>query len=187
MGVDPALAEALGLDPSTAKMASHGGSGFASSSKLTGLKDGKEARFFVKTGSGADAEVMFRGKYPHSDSSHLHSFSNSQWPSVCRSFPCHDCVARAKTQSRRTCLFKRNPQYCSFPLPEISRPRPPLREPALPRNRLPRSLPQHLPKGPHPRPEARKATHNPRATSPRLRRPDVRVPRGNVLRRDGAA
>lgn len=62
MSVDPALAEALGLDPSTAKMASHGGSGFASSSKLTGLKDGNEVRFFVKTGSGADAEVMFRGK-----------------------------------------------------------------------------------------------------------------------------
>lgn len=64
MGVDPALVEALGLAPSTAKMASHGGSGFASSSKLTGLKDGKEAQFFVKTGSGADAEVMFRGKLP---------------------------------------------------------------------------------------------------------------------------
>lgn len=64
MGVDPALAEALGLDPSTVKMASHGGSGFASSSKLTGLKDGKEAQFFVKTGSCADAEAMFRGKLP---------------------------------------------------------------------------------------------------------------------------
>ena len=64
MGVDPALIEALGLDPSTAKMSSHGGSGFASSFKVTGVRDGEEAKFFVKTGTGPDSEVMFRGNTP---------------------------------------------------------------------------------------------------------------------------
>lgn len=62
MLVDPALTEALGLDPSTAKMSSYGGSGFASTFKLTGTRDGSAATFFVKTGSGPDSEVMFRGK-----------------------------------------------------------------------------------------------------------------------------
>ena len=65
MRVDPALTKALGLDPSTAKMSSYGGSGFASTFKLTGKRDGSEASFFVKTGSGSDSEVMFRGKLPY--------------------------------------------------------------------------------------------------------------------------
>ena len=63
--VDPAILEALGLDPSTteAKIASHGGSGFASSFKLTvTTPDGEEKPYFVKTGSGKDAEVMFQGE-----------------------------------------------------------------------------------------------------------------------------
>lgn len=64
MAVATALAEALGLDPSTAKLSSYGGSGFAASFKLTGVRDGKESAFFVKTGRGREAEIMFRGKPP---------------------------------------------------------------------------------------------------------------------------
>lgn len=67
-GVDPAIVEALKLDPDTAKMTTHGGSGFASTFKLVGTVtggDGKQEQrtFFVKTGSGADAQVMFRGEH----------------------------------------------------------------------------------------------------------------------------
>jgi hypothetical protein len=60
--VDPAIIEALGLDPASAAMHSHGGSGFASTFKIKGEKDGKPVNYFVKTGTGKDAEVMFRGK-----------------------------------------------------------------------------------------------------------------------------
>jgi len=60
--VDPALLEALGLDSATAKMATHGGSGFSSTFRLTGTVDGEEVSCFVKTGAGKDAEIMFRGQ-----------------------------------------------------------------------------------------------------------------------------
>jgi hypothetical protein len=59
--VDPAILEALGLDETNAKLVSHGGSGFSSTYKLIGTKDGKERAYFVKTGTGPQAEVMFRG------------------------------------------------------------------------------------------------------------------------------
>jgi protein-ribulosamine 3-kinase len=61
--VDPAIAEALGLDPATARMTSHGGSGFSSTFRLDGKVDGKGVCYFVKTGTGEDAEVMFRGEW----------------------------------------------------------------------------------------------------------------------------
>ena len=59
--VDPAILEALGLDASQTKIASHGGSGFASTFKLSSIIDGQPVNYFVKTGSGSDSEVMFRG------------------------------------------------------------------------------------------------------------------------------
>ncbi|ERT00148.1 hypothetical protein HMPREF1624_03517 [Sporothrix schenckii ATCC 58251] len=61
--VDPALVEALGLDRTTASIESHGGSGFSSTYKLTGDKDGKRVKYFVKTGTGANAATMFRGEF----------------------------------------------------------------------------------------------------------------------------
>ncbi|KAI1111226.1 fructosamine kinase [Nemania sp. NC0429] len=61
--VDPAIIEALGLDPNTAKLTSHGGSGFASTFKLTSTVDGKEINYFVKTGTGPDAALMFEGEH----------------------------------------------------------------------------------------------------------------------------
>jgi protein-ribulosamine 3-kinase len=59
--VDPAIIEALGLDPANSAMNAHGGSGFASTFKITSEKDGKPLNFFVKTGTGEGAEVMFKG------------------------------------------------------------------------------------------------------------------------------
>lgn len=59
--VDPAILAALGLDPKLAKIASHGGSGFSSTFKLSSAVDGEEKNYFVKTGTGADAELMFKG------------------------------------------------------------------------------------------------------------------------------
>jgi hypothetical protein len=59
--VDPAILEALGLDASQASISAHGGSGFASTFKLSAVVDGKPVDYFVKTGSGSNAEVMFRG------------------------------------------------------------------------------------------------------------------------------
>ncbi|RCI14174.1 hypothetical protein L249_6071 [Ophiocordyceps polyrhachis-furcata BCC 54312] len=64
MSVDPAILEALGLDDdeAQAKIASHGGSNFSSTFKLTTTNNSNERRnFFVKTGTGRDADLMFRG------------------------------------------------------------------------------------------------------------------------------
>lgn len=63
MPVDSAILAALGLDAQNTKQATHGGSGFSSTFKLTGLRDGREVNYFVKTGTGPDAEVMFRGEH----------------------------------------------------------------------------------------------------------------------------
>ena len=60
--VDSAILQALGLGAKPTRLAAHGGSGFASTLKLTTTADdGSEVNFFVKTGTGKDAEVMFRG------------------------------------------------------------------------------------------------------------------------------
>ncbi|KAK8130130.1 hypothetical protein PG999_002510, partial [Apiospora kogelbergensis] len=77
-GVDPALLEALALDPASTQIAPHGGSGFASTFKLTCPRgnasdhgkddvnhnnDDKKKNYFVKTGVGAEAELMFKGEH----------------------------------------------------------------------------------------------------------------------------
>ncbi|OAA67712.1 phosphotransferase enzyme family protein [Akanthomyces lecanii RCEF 1005] len=61
--VDGAILEALGLDANATTMSSHGGSGFASTFKLSTTVDGQPKHYFVKTGSGADAETMFKGEH----------------------------------------------------------------------------------------------------------------------------
>lgn len=61
--VDTAILDALGLEPANTKMVNHGGSGFSSTFKLSSIKDGQEMNYFVKTGTGKDAEVMFQGQY----------------------------------------------------------------------------------------------------------------------------
>lgn len=62
--VDAAIIKALGLDAAATSIASHsGGSGFASTFKLSTTVDGQPRGFFVKTATGNDSEVMFRGTW----------------------------------------------------------------------------------------------------------------------------
>ncbi|KND94529.1 Ketosamine-3-kinase [Tolypocladium ophioglossoides CBS 100239] len=61
--VDPAILEALGLDANRTRIAPHGGSGFSSTFKLSSTVGGQPVSYFVKTGTGKDAELMFRGSY----------------------------------------------------------------------------------------------------------------------------
>lgn len=60
--MDVNILKALGLNAEGTKMSRHGGSGFSSTFKLTATVGGKEKRFFVKVGTGKDAELMFKGK-----------------------------------------------------------------------------------------------------------------------------
>jgi hypothetical protein len=60
--IDPAILQALSLDAATTTIASHGGSGFASTFKITSKgSDGGEKLFFVKQGKGKESEIMFAG------------------------------------------------------------------------------------------------------------------------------
>jgi hypothetical protein len=59
--VDPAILEALGLEPTSSKLLPIGGSSFSSTYKLIATSNGEELCFFVKTGTGPEAKVMFEG------------------------------------------------------------------------------------------------------------------------------
>jgi protein-ribulosamine 3-kinase len=62
--LDPAIIKALSLDAAvTTSISPHGASGFSSTAKLTTKVDGEEKVYFVKSGDGKDAEIMFAGKY----------------------------------------------------------------------------------------------------------------------------
>jgi len=61
--LDSAIIKALSLDAASTTIASHGGSGFASTSKITSTIDGKERLFFVKTATGPDSAIMFTGEH----------------------------------------------------------------------------------------------------------------------------
>lgn len=62
MKLDPAIISALNLDASATKITSHGGSGFSSTYQLlTKSSDGTPQKYFVKTGRGEDAAIMFAG------------------------------------------------------------------------------------------------------------------------------
>lgn len=65
MKLDPAVVKLLGLDTAATTVTSAGGGGCssASTSKIVSkLQDGTEKAFFMKTGSGKDAKVMFKGR-----------------------------------------------------------------------------------------------------------------------------
>lgn len=65
MKVDSAVLKLLQLDADTTSVSSAGGGGCssASTSKIVSkLNDGTEKTFFMKTGSGSVAEVMFEGE-----------------------------------------------------------------------------------------------------------------------------
>lgn len=64
--VDPAVLEALSLDAQNTSITPHGGSGFASSFKLTTTTrddsgNEKEKLYFVKVAKGEGSKVMFAG------------------------------------------------------------------------------------------------------------------------------
>ncbi|RFU80840.1 phosphotransferase enzyme family [Trichoderma arundinaceum] len=58
--VDSAILAALNLDKGDTTIASVGGSGFSSTFKLSTTKDGQPFDYFVKTGSGEGARIMFQ-------------------------------------------------------------------------------------------------------------------------------
>ena len=77
MKIDSAVIKALSLDPAKTTVAKHGGSGFSTTAKITTtLHDGTEKHFFMKTGKGKDAEVMFAGE--HASLNAIHTV-----PSLC--------------------------------------------------------------------------------------------------------
>lgn len=64
MKLDPAVAAVLKVDLAKTTVSSQGGGGCSSASTAkitTTLPDGKEKKFFMKSGKGKDAEVMFEG------------------------------------------------------------------------------------------------------------------------------
>ncbi|KAL3421330.1 Ketosamine-3-kinase [Phlyctema vagabunda] len=76
--VDSAILKALALDPAKTTIASHGGSGFSTTQKITSTdEDGVEKCFFIKTGHGKEAGVMFEGEHTS-----LNSISSAV-PSFC--------------------------------------------------------------------------------------------------------
>lgn len=85
--VDAAIINALDLDAFTARMTSHGGSGFTSTFKVTATKDGKPVKYFVKTGLGDGAMLMFRGE--HASLNAIHRVV----PSLCPASHAHGLLA----------------------------------------------------------------------------------------------
>lgn len=72
MKLDAAVVRSLSLEAARTKVASHGGSGFSTTAKITTTtKDGTEKHYFMKIGKGKDAEVMFRGE--HASLNAIHS------------------------------------------------------------------------------------------------------------------
>ena len=60
MKLDSAIIQALALDPARTKVASHGGSGFTTTAKITtGTEDGFEKCYFLKISEEEMAEVMW--------------------------------------------------------------------------------------------------------------------------------
>ena len=77
MNVDNAVLQALHLDPAKTTIAAHGGSGFSATMRICSvLQDGTRKEFFMKTGYGKDAEIMFAGE--HASLNALHTI-----PSLC--------------------------------------------------------------------------------------------------------
>lgn len=60
--IDPAILSALNIDKDDATISSVGGSGFSSTLKLSTTKDGQPFDYFIKTGSGEGARIMFQGQ-----------------------------------------------------------------------------------------------------------------------------
>jgi len=66
MKLDSAVISLLSLDPNNTSVSSHGGGGMSSASTLkitTKLPDGSPMQYFMKTGTGKKAEIMFEGEH----------------------------------------------------------------------------------------------------------------------------
>lgn len=64
--IDAAVASLLSLDASNTTVSSHGGAGMSSASThkiTTKQRDGSTMQYFMKTGTGKEAELMFTGEY----------------------------------------------------------------------------------------------------------------------------
>jgi len=64
MNLDPNVAKIIGIDPENAIISPVGGGGCSSASayKIVGrCKDGGHNAFFMKTGRGSEADIMFEG------------------------------------------------------------------------------------------------------------------------------
>ncbi|KHN99235.1 phosphotransferase enzyme family protein [Metarhizium album ARSEF 1941] len=85
--VDPAILKALGIDGQHARIASHGGSGFSATFKLSTTIDGQPVNYFVKTGSGKAAELMFTGEHAS-----LNAIHNAV-PSLCPKSYAHGAMS----------------------------------------------------------------------------------------------
>lgn len=60
--IDSAILAALSLDRDNTTISSIGASGFSSTLKLSTTKDGQPFNYFIKTGSGEGAKIMFQGQ-----------------------------------------------------------------------------------------------------------------------------
>ncbi|KAI5249470.1 fructosamine kinase [Aureobasidium subglaciale] len=64
MEIDSAVTQLLSLNPRETTVSGSGGSSFSSTSKITTkLDDGTTKQYFMKTGSGKEASVMFEGEH----------------------------------------------------------------------------------------------------------------------------
>ncbi|KAL6906606.1 Fructosamine/Ketosamine-3-kinase [Trichoderma evansii] len=81
--IDSAILTALNLDKDHTTISSAGGSGFSSTFKLSTTKDGQPFDYFVKTGSGDGARIMFQGEHAS-----LNAIHNAV-PNFCPKSYCH--------------------------------------------------------------------------------------------------
>ncbi|KAI9792982.1 MAG: hypothetical protein M1816_001304 [Peltula sp. TS41687] len=77
--LDSSIIKALSLDPRNTQVASHGGSGFSTTAKITTEVNGEERYYFLKTGTGQAAKVMFEGE--HTSLNAIHAVVPSLCPS----------------------------------------------------------------------------------------------------------
>ncbi|KAK4222584.1 Fructosamine/Ketosamine-3-kinase [Podospora fimiseda] len=93
--IPPNLLSALGnLPPSSSKLISHStssGHGVAGTYKLISTKDGQSLTFFIKTGSTAASEVMFKGEY------HSLNAIHSVLPNFCPKAHAHGSLGTGST------------------------------------------------------------------------------------------
>lgn len=91
MQLDTAILQALNLSPSQTTAATHGSSGFSTTAKITtNLPDGTPKTFFLKTGAGPDAEIMFAGEHAS-----LNALHNSV-PTLCPQSFAHGRLSTGK-------------------------------------------------------------------------------------------